>query len=314
MKTEKIRTISIKSIIFPLIVIGFGISFIFTNKTFSAGTENWIQTTGQIIKNDGYDTRTKVSYVIVRYYVEPDTFEKRGDVFKSSYKVGDVIQIKYNPSNHSEFTMAVGSSIFIPFIVAGGIIIAIGAGMLLFEVSKGITAKKQLLENNSQLNLNYTPSFTFEYVPLKAENKESYVFRQEMNDFINYKVSDSKGKVLFYTKRIKKGLSSSATYQLIDSTTKQTTIVNLKKSSFNNANVELKIKVNSLPIAKYFETRHVTYNISKEGNSIKYTLFNNGSTLGFIYERNNNTKNFEIETAKENIDDLSLFALCLTFK
>lgn len=276
--------------------------------------ENWIQTTGTIIRIEG-TSRSKSA--IVEYYVNEEQIIGEGDVFISTYKVGDKVEVKYNPNNHKQFTMDVTFKMTtIPFVIAGSVLITISAGITASEIIKGTNAKKKFVENTSQLNLNYIPSFMLEYVPLRAENKESYKFKQQLKDFNNYEVTDCSGNVIFYTKRIKKGFTSSATYQLIDSITKQTTVVNIKKSSNTgkHTNGGLKIKVNDLPIDKYFETRHETYNISKEGNVTKYTLLNNGSIIGFIYEQNNISKSFDIETAKENIDDLSLFVLCLTYK
>ncbi len=313
MKTNKIHTISFKTVLTTIILFTFGIGFIVLPRIFSRRMDNWIITTGTIID---FETTSKSKQPIVEYYVESEgMITGKGDVYISTYKKGDKVNIKYNPAFPNEFTMDVTYKMTtVPFVVTGSIIMALASAKLISEVVKGTSAKKQLLQNNSQLNLDYTPSFMFEYAPLRAETVESYTFKRQVSDLNNYEVTDSNGKVVFYTKRIKKGFTSSATYQLIDSTTKQTTIVNLKKSSFNNSKDELRMKVNGLSLAKYFETRHATFSISKEGNSIKYTLFNNGSTLGYIYEENNLIKNYEIETAKENIDDLSLFALCLTFK
>jgi len=316
MKTNKIRTISFKPIIFSIIFLGLGICFIIAPKIFSRRMENWIQTTGVIIKIE--ETRTSKT-AIVKYYVESEKkdYTGNGDVYISTYKVGTEVDVKYNPAKPDEFTMDVTYKMTtVPFVITGSVFIAIASATVIFEILKGTSAKKQVLSTNSELSLNYMPSFMFEYVPLKAENHDTYKFKPQIRDFNNYEVTDSQGKTIFFTKRIKKGITSSATYQLIDSITKQTTIVNIKKSS-NAGKISkggLKIKVDNLPIDEYFERRHLIYNISKEGNETKYTLLNNGSTLGFIYEQNSQIKNFEIETAKENIDDLSLFALCLTFR
>jgi len=316
MKSKKIRTISLKPIIFAIIFLGIGICFIIAPKIFSRRMENWIQTTGTIVD---FETISKSKFPIVDYYVESEKREYRGkgDVYISTYEKGTKVEVKYNPVKPEEFTMDVNFKITtVPFVITGCVFVAIASATVIFETIKGTSAKKQLLSTNNELSLNYMPRFMLEYVPLKAENDETYKFKHQIKDFNNYEVTDSSGKVIFYTKRIKKGFTSNATYQLIDSETKQTTIVNIKKSSNAGKYTKggLKIKVNNLPIDKYFEIRHVTYNISKEGNTTKYTLLNNGSTLGFIYEINIQSNSFDIETAKENIDDLSLFALCLTFR
>jgi len=297
-------------------MIGIGITFIILPKLFSRKIDNWIETTGTII--DIEVTRTS-KCPIVQYYVESEKkdYIGKGDVYISSYHKDLKVKVKYNPADPEQFTLDVTYKMTtVPFVVSGSILIAIASIKAVSEIVKGTSAKKQVLATNSELSLNYMPSFMLEYVPLKAENQDTYKFKRQIRDFNNYEVTDSQGKTIFFTKRIKKGLLSSATYQLIDSATKQTTIVNIKKSSSAGKNSKggLKIKVNNLPIDEYFESRHITYNISKEGNSTKYTLLNNGSTIGFIYEQNNQSNNFDIETAKENIDDLSLFILCLTFR
>lgn len=313
MKIHTSRGINAGSIFLPIFLILFGLVFILVPTTLmNENTNDWVETTGTITK---LNHNKHITYVT--YYVEPTLYEDRpGNYYDSRYTLQQKITIYYNPNNPEDFNIKVPNTFKIPFIVAGSIVCAIGLGIGIKSIIGGRTINKKIITNSENLNLEYLPSFMFEYVPLNANNVRYFTFTRKIDDpdFNDYEIKDDTNKVWFYTKCLKQSKVGNSTYQLIDDSNKKTTSISIRKSLIKSKNKDLNIMVDNLPIQSYFMKRHLTYSIEKNSTGYKYTIYNNGMKLADIYEENNNKGNFNIETANENIDDVALFVLCLTFR
>ena len=122
--------------IMGIVFIAVGVfSFINQNRLNNVCTEQVVGTVVEIIQESSYDSESNTTsytyYPVVEYTAGSERVTERGSVGSnpSKYKVGDNVDILYNPSNISEFIISGDSTsmiLSIVFAVAGVVLLIAG--------------------------------------------------------------------------------------------------------------------------------------------------------------------------------------------
>ncbi len=116
--------------IIPIVLIVGGILFICIGFNQSKNVDTFREVKATITNIDvqyGVGEETNQYTVLVKYSVNGKQYEEPIDNYKSSYKVGDEITVKYNPENPKEVTATTKGALVL--YIAVGVIAAI-AGVL----------------------------------------------------------------------------------------------------------------------------------------------------------------------------------------
>jgi len=300
------------SVAIPAIfVMIIGIMFIISASGVLDPHHSWKTATAVVT---GYDKINKV--LSINYNINGQIIQNTIKNFTEALVNGTTFTIKVNPSDvYDIYIWSFNGAIPTLFLVVGSFLIAIPASIVIIKVLLLVHRNNKVKNFNTELNLNYQPSFLFEYKPMNNQEARIYHFTPSEENIHNFSVVDDNGKEYFGTECLSKFNFFGKTYQLIDYTTRQTIIVKLSKGSNKSDSTQIPVKVDNKNFVDYFIERHVNFNrcFDEKKKVNIYTIFNGTNKIGEIYDEPGYRNVYMIKTMKENIDDIALFLLCLSY-
>ncbi len=140
-----------------LFFIGFGLIFVLVASYLLIDNinvkNNWTETTSHIINIDKEkyrsDGKTKYRYfAIVEYSVDGQSYSGRLNTYSSGMRIGDSVDIYYNPENHADFQDASGNLLLVVMMLIGFAPMGIGFYLIINDVKTNSKVKK--LKENGQ--------------------------------------------------------------------------------------------------------------------------------------------------------------------
>ncbi len=160
---------SLKSIIIiSLVLILFGVLLITFNATSLNKSRNWVETTAQITEIRTISSGSSTTHEVkVKYTFNDVKYENMIlDYYDSSMQPQQIIPIKVNPSNPTQFMYA-NMSTFTGLFIGGGCMI--GVGVLIPTVSIYLRVKKKKKANSALVEEKTSDENIEEVTPAKKE-------------------------------------------------------------------------------------------------------------------------------------------------
>lgn len=225
---------------------------------------------------DPDSTNDKQYIVKVKYTVDGKEYTTDYGFYSPSYKVGDTVEIQYDPKDPSK-TAAPQGPIF------GYIALGVGGGILVLLIVGTIITKKKVKENIAiQGETIYAPSE-------KGEERELYFLTDLGTAKAGHRIEDKNRKVLYEAKIKKFTVAKPFDVEFIDYVNNKTTVhlVGHREETDRNSIIfdnHYTFDFDGVPIWKYLKKNGVTvvskfasgkvmtpsYTISRDGEEIAY--------------------------------------------
>lgn len=265
--------------IVALLILVAGCIITFTQPT------NYATTTATIIsieEDPDYipdpDTDNDKQYIIkVKYTVDNKEYTTDYGFYSPTYKVGDTVDIKYDPKDPSKTASPQGP-------IFGIIAIAVGGGILVFLIVGTILTKKKVKAiKEVQGETVYAPSE-------KGEERELYFLTDLGTPKFGHRIEDKNRKVLYEAKMKKFTLTKPFEFEFIDHVHNRTTLhlVGHREETDRNSIIfdnHYTFDFDGVPIWKHLKRSGVTVESRFASGKVltpSYTISRNGEEIAYI--------------------------------
>jgi len=221
-KSQSIFAEILKYVLFIAFIVG-GIFLLLVSLYINNKATDWIATDSTIVNIAGENVDVKYFVTSLSQYLTG-----RLNEYTSTWKVGDIIPIKYNPTNPAEFVSNTGTSKVLPIVVSS-VFIASGAFLGIRQAVVDIKGKKkpnsisskgktQVLPKQSlysditnpgekyvyDVSQFKDPAATFMAGEFKTLNKEKFVFtKKRKGSLYHFYIKDKEESVVYECDKVK---------------------------------------------------------------------------------------------------------------
>ena len=265
--------------IVAVLILVVGCIFIFTQPT------NYEKTNAVIVSieedpnyiPDPDSTNDKQYIVKVKYSVEGKEYTSDYGFYSPSYKVGDTVEIQYDPKDPSKTASPQGP-------IFGYIAIAVGGGLLVLLIVGTILTKKKVKKIEEVQGENvYAPSE-------KGDERELYFLTDLGTPKAGHRIEDRNRKVLYEAKIKKFAMAKAFEVEFIDHVHNKTTLhlVGQREESDRNSIIlddHHTFDFDGVPIWKHLKRSGVTVESRLASGKVltpSYTVFRDGEEIAYI--------------------------------